>query len=105
MINSCSFFPPPNLIITRNAHGAEEGEGLGSRLISIAHLVLTIPYVWRVTHEYINEGLKQGLKILEKFSCQSLGYKKSKDIIIFIIVNIYKMMFYPLIHRPDNTDA
>ena len=34
-----------------------------SRVISIAHPVLTIPYVWRVTHEYINEGLKQGLKI------------------------------------------
>ena len=33
-----------------------------SRVISIAHPVLTIPYVWRVTHEYINEGLKQGLK-------------------------------------------
>ena len=27
-----SLFPPPNLIITRNAHGAEEGEGLGTRL-------------------------------------------------------------------------
>ena len=39
------------------------------------HLVLTIPYVWRVTHEYINEGLKQGLKFFGKFSCQSLGYK------------------------------
>ena len=25
-----SVFPPPHLIITRNAHGAEEGEGLGS---------------------------------------------------------------------------
>ena len=25
-----------------------------------SHPVLTIPYVWRVTHEYINEGLKQG---------------------------------------------
>ena len=34
-----------------------------SRVITIAHPVLTIPYVWRVTHEYINEGLKQGLKI------------------------------------------
>ena len=34
-----------------------------SRVITIAHLVLTIPYVWRVTHEYINEGLKQGLNI------------------------------------------
>ena len=33
-----------------------------SRVILIAHPVLTIPYVWRVTHEYINEGLKQGLK-------------------------------------------
>ena len=33
-----------------------------SRVITIAHPVLTIPYVWRVTHEYINEGLKQGLK-------------------------------------------
>ena len=29
-----------------------------SRVISIAHPVLTVPYVWRVTHEYINEGLK-----------------------------------------------
>ena len=27
-----SVFPPPHLIITRNAHGAEEGEGLGTRL-------------------------------------------------------------------------
>ena len=50
--------------------------------ISIAHPVLTIPYVWRVTHEYINEGLKQGLKFFLKFSCQSLGYKQSKDIIL-----------------------
>ena len=33
---------------------------------SIAHPELTIPYVWRVTHEYINEGLKQGLKIAER---------------------------------------
>ena len=33
-----------------------------SRVISIAHPVLTIPYVWRVTHEYINDGLKQDLK-------------------------------------------
>ena len=36
MINSsrpsASVFPPPHLIITRNAHGAEEGEGLGTRL-------------------------------------------------------------------------
>ena len=29
---SASVFPPPHLIITRNAHGAEEGEGLGMRL-------------------------------------------------------------------------
>ena len=53
-----------------------------SRVITIAHPVLTIPYVWRVTHEYINEGLKQGLQIFLKFSCQSLGYKQSKDIIL-----------------------
>ena len=53
-----------------------------SRVISIAHSVLTIPYVWRVTHEYINEGLKQGLKNFFTFSCQSLGYKQSKDIIL-----------------------
>ena len=46
-----------------------------SRVISIAHPVLTIPYVWRVTHEYINEGLKQGRNFFGKFSCQSLGYK------------------------------
>ena len=26
------FFPPPHLITTRNAHGAEEAEGLGTRL-------------------------------------------------------------------------
>ena len=36
MINSsrpsASVFPPPHLIITRNAHGAEEAEGLGTRL-------------------------------------------------------------------------
>ena len=32
--NSASVFPPPHLIITRNAHGAEEGEGLGTRLAS-----------------------------------------------------------------------
>ena len=40
MINSsrpsASVFPPPHLIITRNAHGAEEGEGLGTRLLSKA---------------------------------------------------------------------
>ena len=53
-----------------------------SRVITIAHPVLTITYVWRVTHEYINEGLKQGLNISLKFSCQSLGYKQSKDIIL-----------------------
>ena len=64
-----------------------------SRVISIAHPVLTIPYVWRVTHEYINEGLKQGLKFFFIFSCQSLGYKAIKG---HNIVNIYKMMFYPL---------
>ena len=29
---SASVFPPPHLIITRNAHGAEDGEGLGTRL-------------------------------------------------------------------------
>ena len=29
---SASVFPPPHLIITRNAHGAEEAEGLGTRL-------------------------------------------------------------------------
>ena len=27
-----SVFSPPHLIITRNAHGAEEAEGLGTRL-------------------------------------------------------------------------
>ena len=32
---SASVFPPPHLIITRNAHGAEEGGGLGTRLLSI----------------------------------------------------------------------
>ena len=53
-----------------------------SRVKSIAHPVLTIPYVWRVTHEYINEGLQQGLKNVQKFSCKSLGYKQSKDIIL-----------------------
>ena len=30
---TASVFPPPHLIITRNAHGAEEGEGLGTRLV------------------------------------------------------------------------
>ena len=30
---SASVFPPTHLIITRNAHGAEEGEGLGTRLV------------------------------------------------------------------------
>ena len=73
-----------------------------SRVITIAHPVLTIPYVWRVTHEYINEGLKQGLKKKKKFSCQSLGYKQSKDIII-IIVNIYKICFTPLTGRAQRT--
>ena len=29
------FLPPPHLIITRNAHGAEEAEGLGTRLKGI----------------------------------------------------------------------
>ena len=44
MINSSrpspSVFPPPHLIITRNAHGAEaeEGESLGTRLL-LASLV------------------------------------------------------------------
>ena len=42
MINSsrpsASVFPPPHLIITRNAHGAEEAEGLGTRL-AVASLV------------------------------------------------------------------
>ena len=37
MINSsrpsASVFLPPHLIITRNAHGAEEAEGLGTRLL------------------------------------------------------------------------
>ena len=33
-----SVFPPPHLIITRNAHGAEEGEGLGTRLGSIVEI-------------------------------------------------------------------
>ena len=41
-----------------------------SRVISIAHPVLTIPYVWRVTHDYINERLKQGLN----FFLHSLVY-------------------------------
>ena len=31
---SPSVFPPPHLIITHNAHGVEEGEGLGTRLDS-----------------------------------------------------------------------
>ena len=31
-VPSASAFPPPHLIITRNAHGAEEEEGLGTRL-------------------------------------------------------------------------
>ena len=53
-----------------------------SRVISIAHPALTIPYVWRLTHEYINEGLKTRPKNFWKFSCQSLGYKQSKDIIL-----------------------
>ena len=57
-----------------------------SRVISIAHPVLTIPYVWRVTHEYINEGLKQGLK--------GLGLQAIKG---YNIVNIYKICFPPLI--------
>ena len=34
---SASVFPPPHLIITRNAHGAEEGEGLGTRLDRNSH--------------------------------------------------------------------
>ena len=41
MINSsrpsASVFPPPHLIITRNAHGAEEAEGLGTRLPCMAY--------------------------------------------------------------------
>ena len=34
-----SVFPPPHLINTRNAQGAEEAEGLGTRLDTIASLV------------------------------------------------------------------
>ena len=63
-----------------------------SRVKSIAHPVLTIPYVWRVTREYINDGLKQGLK-KKKILLSILGIQEIKG---HNIVNIYKMMFYPL---------
>ena len=56
-----------------------------SQVISIAHPVLTIPYVWRVTHEYINEGLKQGLKFF-KILLSILGLQAIKG---HNIVNIY----------------
>ena len=50
-----------------------------SRVISIVHPVLTIPYVWRVTHEYINEGLKQGLKqLFKKILLSILGLQAIK---------------------------
>ena len=67
-----------------------------SRVISIAHPVLTIPYVWRVTHEYINEGLKQGLNVFKTPLLSILGLQAIKG---HNIVNIYKMMFYPLKHK------
>ena len=54
-----------------------------SRVITIAHPVLTIPYVWRVTHEYI------------KILLSILGLQAIKG---HNIMNIYKMMFYPLTH-------
>ena len=66
-----------------------------SRVISIAHPVLTIPYVWRVTHEYINEGLKQGLYFFENSLVNPYLYWL-QVIKGHNIVNIYKMMFYPL---------
>ena len=64
-----------------------------SRVISIAHPVLTIPYVWRVTHEYINEGLKQGLKIFGEILLSILGLQAIKG---HNIVDIYKICFTPL---------
>ena len=36
---SASIFLPPHLIITHNAHGAEEGEGLGTRLEKVTLIV------------------------------------------------------------------
>ena len=70
--------------------------GLG-RVITIAHPVLTIPYVWRVTHEYINEGLKQGLKNKKKILLSILGLQAIKG---HNIVNIYKICFTPLTALP-----
>ena len=40
------FFPPPHLIITRNAHGAEEAEGLGTRLI-----ICTYAYIYMIEYQ------------------------------------------------------
>ena len=36
---SASVFPPLHLIIMRNAHGAEEGEGLGTRLHIVSRAI------------------------------------------------------------------
>ena len=59
---------------TRRASAAQLriNSHMRSRVISIAHPVLTIPYVWRVTHEYIN---------LKKILLSILGLQ-AKDIIL-----------------------
>ena len=66
--NSASVFPPPHLIITRNAHGAEEGEGLGTRLCMYVASVPGLPRSVRVLivrrrQTFENRGrLRLGLK-------------------------------------------
>ena len=64
MINSsrpsASVFPPPHLIITRNAHGAEEGEGLGTRLrtyVSVTLRNVEMTSRWNVAVSRLRPGL------------------------------------------------
>ena len=63
-----------------------------ARVKSMVHPVSTIPYVWRVTHDYINEGLKEGQKIFGEILLSILGLQAIKG---YNIVNIYKMILSP----------
>ena len=50
--NEATVFPPPHLIITRNAHGAEEAEGLGT-LCAIFRPNLMFPSNVRLGREFM----------------------------------------------------
>ena len=73
---SASVFPPPHLIITRNAHGAEEGEGLGTRL------ELDAPSALRAAHKLLIIGRAEA-------SPPSLTTGAPPSIYIFIYLFIY----------------